>query len=89
MSARADARLRLCESIQDVLRRRATPFTRDGCVEMRDLLTDFADAYIAASEADGEEIDAAHFDDLLSSITYFQDRVLETRPPEGGHPCTL
>jgi len=78
MSARSGVQSRMCAAIDDLLARYATPFTHEGCVEMRDLLTGFAGDFIAASEADGEDIDGVHFDDLLSSISYFQDRVSET-----------
>lgn len=78
MSARDSVVARMHSALDEFGTRHTTPYTHDGCVEIRDLLTGFADEFIAASEADGEDIDAKHFDDLLSSITYFQDRVRET-----------
>jgi hypothetical protein len=48
--------------------------------ELSDLLTSFGEELVNAAEADGDDIDADAFDDLMSSIAYFQDRILETQP---------
>jgi len=78
MSLRAEVLLRMHAALDEFKARHATPFASAERVEIRDLLIAFADDWIVASEADDEDIDAESFDELLGSISYFQDRVSET-----------
>jgi hypothetical protein len=78
MSLRAEVLSRMHAALDDFEARHATPFASEARIEIRDLVIAFADDWITASEADDEDLDAAHFDELLDSISYFQDRVSET-----------
>lgn len=78
MSLRAEVLSRMHAALDDFEARNATPFASAERIEIRDLLIAFADDWIVASEADDEDIDAESFDELLGSISYFQDRVSET-----------
>lgn len=89
MNAEASVRRRMCAAIDAFEARNTKPYSHAAYVEFCDLLVVFAAALIDEAETEGRDIDASSFDDLLSSITYFQDRVSETKPPDGGHLCTL